>query len=62
MEIVPAHKASLENDYIRLEELALNIKREKEFEAWLDRKIAGMYVFIDPEFRDGEFENKNWVK
>ncbi len=62
VEIVPAHKASLENDYIRLEELALNIKREKEFEAWLDRKIAGMYVFIDPEFRDGEFENKNWVK
>ena len=55
VEIVPAHKASLENDYIRLEELALNIKREKEFEAWLDRKIAGMYVFI-------EFENKNWVK
>ena len=62
VEIVPAHKASLENDYIRLEELALNIKREKEFEAWLDRKIAGMYVFIDPEIRDGEFENKNWVK
>lgn len=62
VEIVPAHKASLENDYIRLEELALNIKREKEFEAWLDEKIAGMYVYIDPEFRDGEFENKNWVK
>ena len=62
VEIVPAHKASLENDYIRLEELALNIKREKEFEAWLDRKIDGMYVYIDPEFRDGEFENKNWAK
>ncbi len=29
VEIVPAHKASLENDYIRLEELALNIKRER---------------------------------
>lgn len=62
VEIVPAHKASLENDYIRLEELALNIKREKVFTEWLDEKIAGMYVFIDPEFRDGEFENKNWVK
>ncbi len=62
VEVIPAHKASLENDYIRLEELALNIKREKAFNEWLDEKIAGMYVWIDPEFRDGEFENRNWVK
>ena len=27
-----------------------------------DKKIEGMYIYIDPEFRDGEFENKNWVK
>ena len=29
---------------------------------WLSKKIDGMYVYIDPEFRDGEFENKHWVK
>ena len=27
-----------------------------------DKKIEGMYIYIDTEFRDGEFENKNWVK
>ena len=26
------------------------------------KKIDGMYVYIDPEFRNGEFENKHWVK
>ena len=26
------------------------------------KKIDGMYVYIDPEFRDGEFANKHWVK
>ncbi len=62
VEVIPSHKASLENDYIRLEELALNIKREKVFNEWLNERIAGMYVWIDPEFRNGEFENKNWVK
>lgn len=62
VQIIPAHKASLAEDYIRLEEMALNRKQERTFNQWLDRKIESMYVFIDPEFRNGEFENKHWVK
>jgi len=62
VEIIPPHKASLESDYIRLEEMALAAKQERVFNEWLNKKIAGIYVYIDPEFRDGEFENKNWVK
>ena len=60
--VIPPHKVSLDEDYIRVEQLALNAKREKVFKEWLDKKIEGMYIYIDPEFRDGEFENKNWVK
>ena len=60
--VIPPHKVSLNEDYIRVEQLALNAKREKVFKEWLDKKIEGMYVYIDPEFRDGEFENKNWIK
>ena len=60
--IIPAHKASLDEDYIRLEQMALMVKQERLFNQWLDRKIDAMYVFIDPEFRNGEFENKHWVK
>ena len=62
VKVIPPHKVSLDEDYIRVEQLALNAKREKVFKEWLDKKIEGMYIYIDPEFRDGEFENKNWVK
>ena len=34
----------------------------KYFDEWLNKKISSMYIYIAPEFRNGEFENKNWVK
>ena len=62
LKVYPAHRASLVDDYIRLEEMALAEKRSKEFDAWIDKKIAAMYIYIEPEFRNAEFENKNWLK
>lgn len=62
VEIIPTHPASLESDYLRIEEMALQEKQSRVFTDWLTKKIDGMYVFIDPEFRNGEFENKHWVK
>ena len=60
--IIPAHVASLDEDYIRIEEMALMDKQEKVFDKWLDEKIKSMYIYIDPDYRDCEFKNKNWVK
>ncbi len=62
VEIFPAHEASLEEDYLQLEALALAGKQDKYFATWLKRHIASVYVYIDPEFRDLEFENPSWVK
>lgn len=62
VEIIPTHPASLNEDYLRLEEMALEAKKERIFKEWLSKKIDGMYVYITPEFRNGEFENKHWVK
>lgn len=62
VQIIPTHVASLNEDYLRLEEMALTAKQEKAFREWLTKKIDGMYVYIDPEFRGGAFENKHWVK
>lgn len=62
VEVIPTHPASLNEDYLRLEEMALQDKQEHVFREWLTKKIDGMYVFIDPEYRNGEFENKHWVK
>ena len=60
--VIPTHTASLNEDYLRLEEMALQEKQEQVFREWLSKKIDAMYVYISPEFRDGEFENKHWVK
>ena len=62
VEIIPAHEASLDEDYLRLEQMAMNDKQRKYFQDWLDKHIDAMYVYIAPEFRNGEFENKHWVK
>jgi peptidyl-prolyl cis-trans isomerase SurA len=62
LKVIPAHNASLEEDYLRLEQMALSAKQDREFQMWLDKKIASMYIYIAPEFRNMEFSNKNWVK
>ena len=62
VEVIPTHAASIEEDYLRLEEMAVAAKKERILDEWLSEKIDGMYVHIDPEFRDGAFENKHWVR
>ena len=62
VEVIPPHTASLKDDYLRIEAMALAAKQEDVFVKWLDKKIESMYIYIDPEFRDGEFVNKHWLK
>ena len=62
VEIIPAHTASLKDDYIRLEEMALQQKQERIYKEWLSEKIQAMYVYIDPDYRSDDFDNKNWIK
>ena len=62
VEIIPAHTASLVDDYVRLEEMALAAKQDKVYREWLNRKIESMYIYIAPEYRHADFENKNWIK
>ncbi|MDR0907307.1 MAG: peptidylprolyl isomerase [Rikenellaceae bacterium] len=62
VEIVPAHKADLSQDYLRIEQLALSRKRDAHFRTWLDAHIDEMYVRIDPMFTPDDFLNKRWFK
>ncbi len=62
LEIIPTHTASLEEDYATIEEMALSQKQQKIFDEWMREKIDGLYVYIAPDFREGEFEYPNWVK
>lgn len=61
-EVVPAHPASLKEDYLRVEDMALEHKKEVEFDKWLNKKIAGMYIRIDDRFRGCDFQYKALLK
>ena len=62
VQIIPPHVASLEDDYIRIEEMALVDKQEKAYRKWLGSMIDGMYIYIDPAYRSEEFEYDGWIK
>ncbi len=62
VEIIPAHKANLAEDWLDVEQLALVRKQEAEYKKWLDAKIDEMYVRIDPMFSPNDFLNKRWFK
>ena len=62
LDIIPTHSASLSSDYLDIEQMALEMKKERVFNAWMKEKIDGLYIFVDPEFRNGEFQYPNWIK
>lgn len=62
LQIIPTHGANINEDYLTLENLALEQKQQRQFESWFDGVIASTYIHIDEAFRGGEFENKHWVK
>lgn len=62
LDIIPSHTATLDEDYLMIEEAALEHKKREEYNKWLKGRIEAMYVRIEPEFREGEWEYDNWVK
>ncbi len=62
VEIVPSHKADLAQDYLDVEQMALQRKQQLHFQKWLNTKIDEMYVRIDPMFKKEDFENQRWFK
>lgn len=62
IDVIPSHTATLDEDYLMIEEAALEHKKRAEYNKWLTGKIEAMYVRIEPEFREGEWEYEGWVK
>lgn len=54
------HRANLENDYARIQVMALSQKKAKMINAWVDQRIAGTYVMISDEYKNCEFTRK-WI-
>ncbi len=62
VDVIPSHTATLDEDYLMIEEAALEHKKRAEYNKWLEGRIEAMYIRIEPEFREGEWEYKGWVK
>jgi len=56
------HRANLKEDYLVLQEMALEMKKQKVFQQWIDEKIEETYVHVDNSFAGCQFDRKGWVK
>ena len=55
------HKANLEDDYARIQQVALETKKQSAVDDWVTRKMEGTYVHISDEYRSCTFQ-RNWMK
>ena len=55
------HQESLETDYSRIQDQALQKKQYETLDKWFDQHIADFYLQIDDDYRDCE-NIQNWVK
>jgi peptidyl-prolyl cis-trans isomerase SurA len=52
------HQLNLKDDYDRLAQQALEIKKQEALQKWLTAKIPGFYIMIDDEFKNCKSLNK----
>ncbi len=51
------HKANLKDDYQRIQDSALELKKKNVVSSWIKKKLSNTYFKIDPEYSDCVFEN-----
>ncbi|PKP19354.1 MAG: peptidylprolyl isomerase, partial [Bacteroidetes bacterium HGW-Bacteroidetes-22] len=55
------HRANMTDDYDRLQNWALDYKKNEVIKKWMTEKISTTFVRINPEYRDCHFVQK-WIK
>jgi peptidyl-prolyl cis-trans isomerase SurA len=55
------HKANLEDDYTRIQQVALEKKKIEVISDWITQKMASTYIVIMDDYRSCRFE-RNWIK
>jgi peptidyl-prolyl cis-trans isomerase SurA len=61
-ERIPAHKATLSEDYQTIKGMYENSAKQKIVKEWLSKKIKDTYVKIEDNWADCEFEHPEWLK
>jgi peptidyl-prolyl cis-trans isomerase SurA len=59
---IPAHRASLKDDYQNLYSAALLNKQTKIYDDWVKKKVGTTYIKISEEFKSCEFLKAGWIK
>ena len=54
------HRANLEYDYARIQDLALEKKRAKVMDEWINTKLATTFISICDQYRNCDFKRK-WI-
>ena len=57
---IPAHRATIEQDFEVLAEMQLNERREARLEEWVREKVRTTYVRIDPEWQGCNYHYSGW--
>jgi peptidyl-prolyl cis-trans isomerase SurA len=57
-----AHKATVEEDFVKLKDIVLQNKQEKLIREWIVNKQKGIYVRIDERWRNCDFQYPGWIK
>jgi peptidyl-prolyl cis-trans isomerase SurA len=58
---VAPHTVNMQDDYARIQELALNRKKVQKMEEWIAQKLPSYYIKLDPEYRSCGMLDK-WYK
>ena len=57
-----AHPASVTEDFLELKEMVLQQERNKVIEDWIKKKQQEIYVRINEDWRNCEFQYPGWIK
>lgn len=60
-DVIPSHQITLETDYDRIKQMALNKKRNEMIEKYVSSKISNTFISIDGRYDTCDFKG-NWKK
>ncbi len=57
----PAHRANLKTDYQRMQSVALEDKKNKLLQKWVEEKVEATYIRVNNNYLECDFKS-NWIK
>lgn len=61
-EIIPAHVANIDQDFLAVQNFAQTIKQEEAIKKFIEEKQQTTFIRIDDMFKDCDFQMDGWVK